>query len=280
MEGKTPKSPSRPQHQRLPHLVQEADELRSELDTASSEAHQHAGLAFLFGLILNDPVWKDVSASLMRAFRSEPSAREDVHALAALLKAEATSLNMHPLLLALAMIWWGREADLAEAEIAGSADWQLLPMALQGQRRDLQEEFRLLSLEIEAIFRGSGLEPELAVQLARRKCKALDRGLAALLKSIQVHRARRKRLFYACSKAEARAYYLLRVRKLKSTSKEAMDLLLEAGEQYDRSQKEERLRAQKKVHEWGREYEKKLEALMLDAGFIRKGRAYQELPDG
>lgn len=262
---------------KAPALIQDADELRSESDHVSAEAHVHAGIARLFELILSDPANLSLAESLMRAFKSEPSMREDPFALAELLKGEAQQLHMHPVLLSLAMIWWGKEADLAENESVGSADWQLVPMAIRNHRRDLQEEFRVLQSEIESLFRGSGLEPELGVELIRKKCKALDHGLETLLKSIKGHRSRRKSLFYSNSKNEIGAYYLLRVRRLKTTAKELSDLLSQAGERYDMSDATDRHRAQKKLHQWADAFETLVDAVMLDLGYVRKEKRYFRL---
>lgn len=262
---------------KAPALIQDADELRSESDRVSAEAHVHAGIAYLFELILNDPANTSLAESLMRAFKSESSMREDPFALAELLKGEAQQLHMHPVLLSLAMIWWGKEADLAENETVGSADWQLVPMAIRNHRRDLQEEFRVLQSEIESLFRGSGLEPELCVELIRKKCKALDHGLATLLKSIKGHRSRRKSLFYSNSKNEIAAYYLLRLRRLKTNAKELSDLLSQAGERYDMSDATDRHRAQKKLHQWADAFENLVDAVMLDLGYVRKEKRYFRL---
>lgn len=262
---------------KAPPLIQEADELRSESGHVSAEAHVHAGIAYLFELILSDPANTSLVESLMRAFKSEPSMREDPFALAELLKEEAHQLHMHPVLLSLAMIWWGKEADLAENETVGSADWQLVPMSIRNQRRDLQEEFRVLQSEIESLFRGSGLEPELGVELIRKKCKALDHGLETLLKSIKGHRSRRKSLFYSNSKNEIAAYYLLRVMRLKTTAKELSDLLVQAGERYDMSDAKDRHRAQRKLHEWADGFETLVDAVMLDLGYVRVKREYLEI---
>lgn len=264
---------------KAPALIQDADELRSESDHVSAEAHVHAGIARLFELILSDPANLSLAESLMRAFKSEPSMREDPFALAELLKGEAQQLHMHPVLLSLAMIWWGKEADLAENETVGSADWQLVPMAIRNHRRDLQEEFRVLQSEIESLFRGSGLEPELGVELIRKKCKALDHGLETLLKSIKGHRSRRKSLFYSNSKNEIAAYYLLRVRRLKTNAKELSDLLSQAGERYDMSDATDRHRAQKKLHQWAEAFETLVDTVMLDLGFNRVARDYVEIAE-
>ncbi len=278
MEAKNLKTePKEEEKIKAPPLIQEAYELRPQSARVSTEAHAHSGLAYLFELILNDPVNPPLAESLMRAFKSEPSMREDPFALAELLKGEAQQLHMHPVLLSLAMIWWGKEADLAENETVGSADWQLVPIAIRNHRRDLQEEFRELQSEIESLFRGSGLEPELGVELIRKKCKALDHGLATLLKSIKGHRSRRKSLFYSNSKNEITAYYLLRVRRLKTNAKELSDLLSQAGEQYDMSDAADRHRAQKKLHQWADAFETLVDAVMLDLGYVRKEKRYVRL---
>lgn len=234
---------------------------------------------WLFELIISDPVNPSLAESLMSAFKSEPSMREDPFALAERLKEEAQQLHMHPLLLSLAMIWWSKEADLAENETVGNADWELVPIAIQNHRRDLQEEFRVLQSEIESLFRGSGLEPELGVELIRKKCKALDHGLETLLKSIKGHSSRRKSLFYSNSKNEIAAYYLLRVRRLKTTAKELSDLLGQAGERYDMSNSKDRLRAQKKLHQWADAFETLVDAVMLDLGYKRVARGYVEIAE-
>lgn len=257
-------------------LMQEADELNADSDHVSAEAHARAGLAYLFELILRDPVHPALTAGLMRAFRSEPSQREDPFELSKLLLQEATCLHIHPVLLALAMIWWGKEADLAENETTGSADWQLLPISVRNHRKDLKDEFRQLSSEIESLFRGSGLEPELAIRLTREKCQALDHALLTLLKSIEGHRQKRKRLFYANTKNETTAYYYLRLRRLKTNAKELSDLLSQAGELYDMSDKADRHRAQKKLHDWAKAFEVLIDALMLDLGYVRQKREYIE----
>ena len=278
MEAKNLKTePKEKKKIKAPPLIQEADELRSQSDHVSAEAHVHAGLAHLFELILNDPVHPSLAQSLERAFKSEASKREDPFALALLIQKEAQQLHMHPVLLSLAMIWWGKEADLAENETVGSADWQLVPMAIRNHRRDLQEEFRVLQSEIESLFRGSGLEPELGVELVRKKCKALDHGLETLLKGIKGHRSKRKSLFYSNSKNEIGAYYLLRVRRLKTTAKELSDLLSQAGERYDMSDAKDRHRAQRKLHEWADGFETLVDAVMLDLGYVRAKREYLEI---
>lgn len=259
-----------------PPLIQEADEIRFMDGHVSAEAHAHAGLAYLFELILNDPVHPSLAQSLQRAFKSEASKREDLFALAAILEKEAKKLHTHPVLLALAMIWWEKEADLEENETVGSADWQLVPIAIRNHRKDLQEDFRLLFSEIESLFRGSGLEPELGVQLLREKCQAIDHGLATILKSIRGHREKRKRLFYANTKNEITAYYFIRMRGLKTSSKELSDLLSQAGERYDMNQSKDRLRAQQKLHQWAADFETLIDALMLDLGYIRAKRDYLE----
>lgn len=280
MEAKNLKSEAKEEEKvKAPPLIQESDELRSESDHVSAEAHVHAGIAYLFELILNDPANPSLAESLMRAFKSEPSMREDPFALAELLKEESQQLHMHPVLLSLAMIWWGKEADLAENETVGSADWQLVPMAIRNHRRDLQEEFRVLQSEIESLFRGSGLEPELGVELIRKKRKALDHGLETLLKSIKGHRSRRKSLFYSNSKNEVMAYYLLRLRRLKTNTKELSDLLSQAGERYDMGDSKDRLRAQKRLHQWADAFETLVDAVMLDLGFNRVARHYVEIAD-
>lgn len=262
---------------KAPPLIQEADELRSESGHVSAEAHAHAGLAYLFDLILNDPVHPSLAQSLKRAFKSEASKREDPFALAPLIEKESKKLHMHPMLLALSMIWWEKQADLEENETVGSADWQLVPIAIRNHRKDLQEDFRLLFSEIESLFRGSGLEPELGAELVRKKCKALDHGLETLLKSIRGHRAKRKSLFYSNSKNEIAAYYLLRVRRLKTTAKELSDLLAQAGERYDMSDAKDRHRAQRKLHEWADGFETLVDAVMLDLGYVRAKREYLEI---
>lgn len=216
----------------------------------------------------------------MGAFKSESSNREDTFALAQLLEKEAKILHMHPVLLALAMIWWGKEADLRQSETVGSADWQLLPITIRLHRQDLQQEFRVLAAEIESLFRGSGLEPELGVELLRSKCKALDHGLETLLKSIKGHRDKRKRLFYSNSKTEISAYYFLRLRRLKTNTKEFSDLLSQAGEKYDLNDSTDRIRAQKKIHQWAGDFETLVDALMLDLGYLRSKRNYAAASDG
>lgn len=279
MEDKNLKTESEEDKIEGPPLIQEAAELRGESDHVSAEAHVHAGLAYLFELILSDKKHAALSEKLMSTFKTEPSLREDVGSLAKLLKHEASALHMHPVLLAMAMIWWGREADLAENETVGSADWQLLPISIRNHRMDLQEEFRLLISEIEDLFRGVGLEPEIAVQLSRKKCQSLNHGLGTLLKSIKGHRDKRKRLFYDCTKSEITAYYLLRVKKLKIDTKEVVHLLSEAGEKYDLNDKKDRYRAQRKVHGWAEAFETLIDALMLDLGYVRKKRVYVECAD-
>jgi hypothetical protein len=279
MGSKNLKSKAEEVKVKAPPLIQEADELRADSDHVSTQAHAHAGLAYLFELILRDPVHPTLAKSLMRAFKSEPSQREEPFELAELLEREAKMLHMHPVLLAVAMIWWGKEADIAENETVGSADWQLVPIAIRNHRKDLQEEFRLLSSEIESLFRGSGLEPALGVELIRKKCKALDHGLETLLKSIKGHRSKRKSLFYSNSQNEIAAYYLLRLRRLKTNAKELSDLLSQAGERYDMSDSKDRHRAQKKLHQWADAFETLIDALMLDLGYNRVARDYVEIAD-
>lgn len=277
MQSKNLKTEAEQERIKPPPLIQEADELRAKSEHVSTEAHRHAGLAYLFDLILSDPDHRVLAAKLMGIFKSEPSICEDPFSLSELLSREAKRLHMHPVLLASAMIWWGKEADLRDSEVDGSADWQLLPMSLRGHRTDLQMEFRVLFLEIESLFRGSGLEPELAVQLLRKKCKSLDHGLETLLKSIVGHRQKRKRLFYSNSRNEITAYYLLRVRRLKTTAKELADLLSQAGERYDMNDSKDRHRAQKKLHQWAEDFEASVDALMLDLGYSRTKRYYLEI---
>jgi len=278
MEDKNPKTEAaEAKIVEAPLLIQEAEELRAESDHVSAEAHAHAGLAYLFELIFKDPAHPELAESLLRAFKSEPSQREDPFALAELLEQEATKLHMHPVLLALAMIWWGKEADLAENETIGSADWQLVPLDIQHHRRDLQAKFRMLFSDIESLFRGSGLEPETGVQLMRKKCQAIDHGLVTLLKSIEGHRQKRKRLFYANSKNEISAYYLSRVRRLGTGTAEFSDLLYKAGEQYDWSDRKDRQRAQKKLHEWPKAFEALIDAAMLDLGYVRDKGDYIQI---
>ena len=130
--------------------------------------------------------------------------------------------------------------------------------------------------EIESLFRGSGLEPELGVELIRKKCKAIDHGLETFLKSVKGHRDKRKRLFYSNSKNEISAYYLIRVRRLKTNAKEFSELLSQAGERYDLNDSTDRLRAQKKLHEWADAFETLVDAIMLDLGFARSRRDYTE----
>ncbi|MBS1719850.1 MAG: hypothetical protein JST35_05330 [Armatimonadetes bacterium] len=257
-----------------PELLKEADELRSQTRLVQAQAHGHAGIAFLFDLIVTDPANSALKHRLMEAFKSEPSAREEVEALAGIIETEALFFNLHPFLLATAMIWWGKEADLAENETGGSSDWQVLPIAIQNHRRELRDEFRFLAREIEDLFRGSGLEPDVSIKMLKAKCKALEKGLDTLQKSLDGHQLKRKKLFYANSKNEIRAYYLLRVKKLRTTSREVSDLLRHAGEHYDMSQRNDRLRAQKRVHDWARAFEKRLDALMLDAGYERVEHQY------
>ncbi len=259
-----------------PPLIQEADELRSESSHVSAEAHVHGGIAYLFEMILSDPIHPSLAQSLRKAFKSDASKREDPFALALLIEKEAKKLHMHPVLLALAMIWWEKEADLAENETVGSADWQFVPIAIRNHRRDLQEEFRVLFSEIESVFRGSGLEPELGGELLRKKCKALDHGLEMLLKSIKGHRSKRKSLYYSNSQNEIAAYYFLRLRRLKTNAKELTDLLSRARERYDMSDSKDRLRAQQKLHQWAADFETPVDALMLDLGYIRAKKDYIE----
>jgi ElaB/YqjD/DUF883 family membrane-anchored ribosome-binding protein len=279
MEGKNLKTKGEEVKVKAPPLIQEADELRAKSDHVSTEAHAHAGLAYLFELILRDPVHPTLAKSLMRAFKSEPSQGEEPFELAELLEREAKRLHMHPVLLAVAMIWWGKEAEIAENETVGSADWQLVPISIRNHRSDLQEEFRELFSEIESLFRGSGLEPELGVQLLREKCRAIDHGLVTVLRSIEGHRSKRKRLFYSNSKNEIKAYYLLRVRRLKTSAKELSDLLSQAGERYDMNASKDRHRAQQKLHQWAEAFETLVDAVMLDLGYVRARRDYLEIVD-
>ncbi len=276
MESKNPKSQPKLQ---APPLVQEADELRFRSNHVSVKAHDHAGLAYLFELILTDPIHSAVSERLMLIFKSAASMRENCFELSELLTQEAKDLHIHPVLLASAMIWWGHESDVADNETVGSADWQLFPLNTRNLRRDLRAECKVLGDEIDAIFRGSGIDPDSAIQLVLQKCKALESALITLLKSIHGHQGKRKRLFYASSKTEIRAYYLTRVRKLRTDSPELHSLLDQAGEKFDWRQRDDRLRAQKKIHDWARAFETLVDALMLDLGFRRQKRTYICLDD-
>jgi hypothetical protein len=137
----------------------------------------------------------------------------------------------------------------------------------------------VLFSEIESLFRGSGLEPELGVQLLREKCQAIDHGLVTVLKSIEGHRSKRKRLFYTNSKNEIMAYYLLRVRRLKTSARELTDLLSLAGERYDLNDSKDRHRAQQKLHIWAEAFATLIDAVMLDLGYVRTKRDYVEILD-
>jgi hypothetical protein len=271
LEDKNPNSESWPEP---PRLMKEADELKEALGSVSASGYRHASLAYLFKLIYEDDAHKNMRPRFEELSNSEHLMREDPIRLAVQLTDFADRLNLHPVLLASAMIWGWKEADQSETEIEGSAHWQLFPTDIQNLRKDLQEEFRALADDVDQIFRGAGLEPEQAVQLAIEKTKGLSRALRGFQKSLLGHSEKRRQLFYENSKNNVLAYYLLRVRRFKSTSEEMRDILALAGDGFDLSRSDELLMAQKRLHDWASAFETLLDTLMLDLGFRREKRTY------
>ena len=244
--------------------------------THPSEFHDSARLAYLVELILEDQELAEVHPRIKKAAAHPACSLEDVTELSGFLEPESAQIGMPNILLALCLIQWANEADIAPNDIEGSDDWFALPDSFLDARLDLRSRLEALCMELKSIFRGAGLEPEEGMTRALMQATELRDGTEKLLGEIKREKGRRKRLFYEQTKHALKAYYLVRIRKRQIEDRAFVQLFAEAGEPFDLSISEDFAIVRKRVYDAVDSIQDLVDGVLRPFGIERIKRPYRK----
>jgi hypothetical protein len=244
--------------------------------THPSEFHDSARLAYLVELILEDQELAELHPRIMQAAAHPACSLEKVAELGDFLESSAGEIGISEVLLAICLIQWANEADLAPNAIEGSDDWFALPDAFLDARLDLRSRLEALCMELKRTFRGAGLEPEEGMARALMQATELRDGTEKLLGEIRREKGRRKRLFYEQSKHALKAYYLVRIRKRQIEDRAFVQLFAEAGEPFDLSIAEDFVIVRKRVYDAVDSIQDLVDGVLRPYGIERIKRPYRK----
>lgn len=249
---------------------------RGRESTHPSEFHDSARLAYLVELILEDQELAELHPRLKQAAAHPACSLEKVTELGEFLESSATEIGISKVLLAICLIQWANEADLAPNAIEGSDDWFTLPESFLDARLDLRSRLDTLCMEFKNTFRGAGLEPEEGMTRALKQATDLRDGIEELLGEIRREKGRRKRLFYEQTKHSLKAYYLVRIRKRQIEDRAFVQLFAEAGEPFDLSVADDFVIVRKRVYDAVDSIQDLVDEVLRPYGIERIKRPYRK----
>ncbi|MEQ1933069.1 MAG: hypothetical protein ABL962_04210 [Fimbriimonadaceae bacterium] len=255
-------------------LRREASAIRAVSPVIDEDAHDEARLAFLIELALADEELADHHTALRKLSVSKASLHDDVVGLADSVVAIANAIGFQPLLLAICLIPWREEKDLAPNKTEGSADWFDFPRLLES-RNELAMEISNLSRDLHLILQGISEEPETEVELAAKKAGDLHKRLRDILSGIRGAKGRRKQLFYHQSKLQLSAFYLRRIRRVPIDDSRFLELFKMSGEDFDTSNRTQRSALSRRADDCAAQVQRLVDDLLADYGVERQKRQYR-----
>ncbi len=214
----------------------------------SEEAHENAKLAYLIELVLSDADFEDIHEEIKKLSASKESIREEVLPLSMSLAAIARRLNLHPVLLAFALIQWSEQADLGTPGAMGLDNWFALQPDALDRRREALAATQSICEDIEFTISKLNVDPIDSVKLARKKSGELSIVLDKLIKQIQGELGKKKRLFYQCSRRDIQIFYRIKVKKKTLSSPEILEIFEGPKSTYDLSVLDNRTSLSQRAH--------------------------------
>lgn len=238
------------------------------------EFHNSARLAHLVELMLQDEELSKFHSRLKETAVSPYCLKEDIDGLSKMLEEDAFAIGINSVLLALCLIQWSNEADIAPNAIEGSDDWFALPNSFLETRTALKSKLEAIYTDLDRTFRGAGMEPEQSMITAAKQCSDLQAGIEKLLADIRKAKGRRKKLFYALTKHQLNAYYLVRIRKKPINDRAFVELFTRAGEVFDFTVSEDFEVVRKRVYDAVDSIQDLVDEVLLPYGVERTKRKY------
>lgn len=214
------------------------------------DEHANAKLAFLIDVLFHDSEMKEIASRLKALAGRREVIEEDPEAVAMFVSNEAKILGLPSIALAHALIQWFNEGDVSPATLRGSANWALTN--LRTSKPQLFQSFQEINSQVVSAFGDGRNDPENLIDKALELHRELGNKLRKTRAELAKMRGRRKNLFYALSRTEVQAYYWTKLRKKGIDHPAVQDLLAESEEVYDLRSRDERIKAQKKLHDWSR----------------------------